>query len=57
MGSSVSTFGDQTEDPTSGLMQTVAIGGGSLAGQLAGAAKQGGQAVSLGVQAAKGQSQ
>ncbi|NCC20969.1 MAG: type IV secretion protein DotA [Alphaproteobacteria bacterium] len=44
MGASVATFGDQSQDPTEGLMQTVAIGGGSVSSQLSGAAKQGGAA-------------
>ena len=54
MGASVSTFGDQTEDPTSGLMRTVAFGGGAVAGKMAGAAKQGGTAVSEVINWAKG---
>ncbi len=41
MGAGVSTFGDQSNDPTQGLMQTVAIGGGSVSSQLGGALKQG----------------
>jgi conjugal transfer/type IV secretion protein DotA/TraY len=54
MGQSVSTFGDQTEDPTKGLMQTVAIGGGSVSNQLASAAKQGGGAMQSLGKAVKG---
>lgn len=42
MGSSVTTFGDTTHDPTQGLMQTVAIGGQDTFHKLGNAAKQGG---------------
>ncbi len=54
MGSSVSTFGDQSDDPTAGMMQTVAIGGGAAAGQMASAAKQGGNTVKQVIGMAKG---
>ncbi len=55
MGVSVSSFGDNSEDPTQGLMQTVAIGGGSAAGQLSSGLKQAGAAGGHGLDAMKKQ--
>jgi conjugal transfer/type IV secretion protein DotA/TraY len=46
MGASVSTFGDQSDDPTQGMMKTVAFGGGSAFNQMKGVAQQGGQVMS-----------
>ncbi len=55
MGSSVSTFGDQSDDPTAGMMQTVAIGGGSVTSQMAGSARQGGATIREIISPSKGQ--
>lgn len=49
MGQSLSTFGDQRDDPTEGMVQYAAIGGHMIGGQIGGAltsaAKGGGDAV------------
>lgn len=58
IGAGVQSFGDQSGDPTQGLVQYAAIGGGNIAGQAVGAAQgltqAGGQAVGFGLSGALG---